>query len=234
MAIHKILDRQNEHSWHPFLIHHLLLSSLHLFSLTFTSLPPFPKNLIIMLFSFSIHPFLFHYLLLPFPILPHELAFFPTLSLSLSLFCLPLFLSSSLTTFSFAVSESSGLRILMLDVPSPTIVGESVELTCSYELEGDKLYSVKWSVFHQSSLSLPSLFLSSFFPIYLLFLGLRKIDIFRNRRELFNFSQLIFAVRILFSRRWIEIFLIQLVSWLNSIKLLDIWGFSACLSNFLG
>ncbi|XP_015789407.1 cell adhesion molecule 3-like isoform X3 [Tetranychus urticae] len=33
----------------------------------------------------------------------------------------------------------------MLDVPSPTILGEAVELTCSYELEPDlKLYSVKW------------------------------------------------------------------------------------------
>lgn len=34
----------------------------------------------------------------------------------------------------------------MLDVPSPTISGESIELTCSYELTKgkDKLYSVKW------------------------------------------------------------------------------------------
>ncbi|XP_053212076.1 uncharacterized protein LOC128395636 [Panonychus citri] len=36
------------------------------------------------------------------------------------------------------------LRIVDLRVPSPTIAGESVELTCSYDLEDDKLYSVKW------------------------------------------------------------------------------------------
>ncbi|XP_015794197.1 uncharacterized protein LOC107370745 [Tetranychus urticae] len=36
------------------------------------------------------------------------------------------------------------LKIVMLEVPSPTIAGESVELTCSYDLEDDKLYSVKW------------------------------------------------------------------------------------------
>lgn len=32
----------------------------------------------------------------------------------------------------------------MLDVPLTAVVGESIELTCSYDLEGDKLYSVKW------------------------------------------------------------------------------------------
>lgn len=32
----------------------------------------------------------------------------------------------------------------MLEVPSPSYVGESVELSCIYELENDKLYSVKW------------------------------------------------------------------------------------------
>ena len=39
---------------------------------------------------------------------------------------------------------SSALRIQMLDVPLTAVVGESIELTCSYDLEGDKLYSVKW------------------------------------------------------------------------------------------
>ena len=39
---------------------------------------------------------------------------------------------------------SSALRIQMLDVPLTSVVGESIELTCSYDLEGDKLYSVKW------------------------------------------------------------------------------------------
>lgn len=39
---------------------------------------------------------------------------------------------------------ASGLRISMLDIPSPVLVGESVELACSYDLEDDTLYSVKW------------------------------------------------------------------------------------------
>ncbi|KFM68176.1 hypothetical protein X975_03295, partial [Stegodyphus mimosarum] len=34
--------------------------------------------------------------------------------------------------------------MLMMDVPSPTNQGESVELICSYELDEDNLYSVKW------------------------------------------------------------------------------------------
>lgn len=34
--------------------------------------------------------------------------------------------------------------MLMMDVPSPTTQGESVELICSYKLDEDKLYSVKW------------------------------------------------------------------------------------------
>lgn len=37
------------------------------------------------------------------------------------------------------------LRLLMLDVPSPTILGESVELQCSFELDDDQLYSGKFS-----------------------------------------------------------------------------------------
>lgn len=36
------------------------------------------------------------------------------------------------------------IRMLMMDVPSPTTQGESVELICSYKLDEDKLYSVKW------------------------------------------------------------------------------------------
>ena len=38
----------------------------------------------------------------------------------------------------------SGLKIVMMDVPSPVTAGESVEMTCSYDLEGDRLYSVKY------------------------------------------------------------------------------------------
>jgi hypothetical protein len=45
---------------------------------------------------------------------------------------------------SVLISLSSGLKIVMLDVPSPVAAGESVELSCSYDLEGDRLYSVKY------------------------------------------------------------------------------------------
>ncbi|CAL1264478.1 unnamed protein product [Larinioides sclopetarius] len=43
-----------------------------------------------------------------------------------------------------AVLCLGAIRMLMMDVPSPTTQGESVELICSYELDEDKLYSVKW------------------------------------------------------------------------------------------
>ncbi|CAL1280667.1 unnamed protein product [Larinioides sclopetarius] len=36
------------------------------------------------------------------------------------------------------------LRMVMLDVPSAVNHGESVELSCIYELENDRLYSIKW------------------------------------------------------------------------------------------
>ncbi|GFS83745.1 uncharacterized protein TNCV_610811 [Trichonephila clavipes] len=34
--------------------------------------------------------------------------------------------------------------MVMLDVPSAVNQGESVELSCIYELENDRLYSIKW------------------------------------------------------------------------------------------
>ncbi|GBM18745.1 hypothetical protein AVEN_44304-1 [Araneus ventricosus] len=34
--------------------------------------------------------------------------------------------------------------MVMLDVPSAVNHGESVELSCIYELENDRLYSIKW------------------------------------------------------------------------------------------
>lgn len=42
------------------------------------------------------------------------------------------------------IEPGSSLRLLMLDVPSPIVVGDSVELTCSFEMDEDQLYSVKW------------------------------------------------------------------------------------------
>lgn len=41
-------------------------------------------------------------------------------------------------------TASSGLRIIVMDIPNPVAVGDSVELTCSFDLEGDSLYSVKF------------------------------------------------------------------------------------------
>lgn len=41
---------------------------------------------------------------------------------------------------------STSLKLVMLEVPSPSYNGESVELACIYELENDTLYSVKWQV----------------------------------------------------------------------------------------
>jgi hypothetical protein len=36
------------------------------------------------------------------------------------------------------------LKLIMLDIPSPAYVGESLELICSYDLGDDRLYSIKW------------------------------------------------------------------------------------------
>ncbi|XP_074593872.1 uncharacterized protein LOC141849447 isoform X2 [Brevipalpus obovatus] len=41
-------------------------------------------------------------------------------------------------------SEVWPLKIYRLEVPSPTISGQSVELKCNYEMGANKLYSVKW------------------------------------------------------------------------------------------
>lgn len=47
--------------------------------------------------------------------------------------------------FYFVVlSTVTALRMLMLEVPSPAVNGESVELRCSFDLENDNLYSIKW------------------------------------------------------------------------------------------
>lgn len=49
----------------------------------------------------------------------------------------------------------------MLDVPTPTKAGESVELSCIFDLEKDKLYSVKvgsWILFPEL---LPYLFIKN-------------------------------------------------------------------------
>ncbi|KAI2803091.1 hypothetical protein BLOT_007214 [Blomia tropicalis] len=39
---------------------------------------------------------------------------------------------------------SNALRITLLDIPSPLVMGESAELTCNYDLDDHTLYSFKW------------------------------------------------------------------------------------------
>ena len=41
-------------------------------------------------------------------------------------------------------SLASGLQIMVMDIPNPVAVGDSLELMCSFDLEGDSLYSVKF------------------------------------------------------------------------------------------
>nr|XP_046910388.1 uncharacterized protein LOC124491736 isoform X3 [Dermatophagoides farinae] len=43
-----------------------------------------------------------------------------------------------------SIPLSNCLKITLLDIPSPLVVGESAELTCNYDLEDNVLYSFKW------------------------------------------------------------------------------------------
>lgn len=36
------------------------------------------------------------------------------------------------------------LRLSQLDIPPTTIVGDTIEMSCLYELDNDSLYAVKW------------------------------------------------------------------------------------------
>ncbi|XP_064468840.1 uncharacterized protein LOC135383197 [Ornithodoros turicata] len=42
------------------------------------------------------------------------------------------------------VAKVCAVKLVNVDIPSPTTLGETVGLSCIYELDGDKLYSVKW------------------------------------------------------------------------------------------
>ncbi|XP_054719077.1 uncharacterized protein LOC129228422 [Uloborus diversus] len=53
-------------------------------------------------------------------------------------------LTTSWILLAKATVSLGAIRMLMMDVPSPTTQGETVELICSYELDEDNLYSVKW------------------------------------------------------------------------------------------
>nr|XP_046909744.1 uncharacterized protein LOC124491162 [Dermatophagoides farinae] len=68
-----------------------------------------------------------------------------TLLWTLSLICSKLITFKLLIIhFIFNFDIGISLRLVMLEVPSPSYAGESIELSCIYELEQDKLYSVKW------------------------------------------------------------------------------------------
>ncbi|XP_023323626.1 uncharacterized protein LOC111697752 [Eurytemora carolleeae] len=46
--------------------------------------------------------------------------------------------------FLFSAKGVLSLRLVSFSVPDHAIQGEDIELICKYDLEGDKLYSVKW------------------------------------------------------------------------------------------
>ncbi|XP_077565013.1 uncharacterized protein LOC144180558 [Haemaphysalis longicornis] len=50
----------------------------------------------------------------------------------------------ALVTLSLVAQGTKGLRLLRLDVPSVARSGDPIWLNCSYDLERDQLYSVKW------------------------------------------------------------------------------------------
>ena len=49
-------------------------------------------------------------------------------------------------TFKLFVSGALSIRLTSSSIPSHAIRNDRVELVCNYDMEGDKLYSVKWSV----------------------------------------------------------------------------------------
>ncbi|KAK8787445.1 hypothetical protein V5799_022779 [Amblyomma americanum] len=55
--------------------------------------------------------------------------------------------TNDVLTLSAGLSE--GLRLVRLDMPSAVIRGDPVWLNCSFDLEADDLYSVKWYKNHR-------------------------------------------------------------------------------------
>jgi len=52
---------------------------------------------------------------------------------------------TNIVKFALIVSTGvSGLELVKFSIPDHAIQGENVELLCDYDLQGDKLYSVKW------------------------------------------------------------------------------------------
>merc|ERR1712223_60479 len=45
---------------------------------------------------------------------------------------------------SYGIQKATGIRLLNVEIPPHAIRGNNAKLTCKYDLEGDKLYSIKW------------------------------------------------------------------------------------------
>lgn len=56
---------------------------------------------------------------------------------------------SSSRVFRSVAGTARGLRLVRLDMPSVVIRGDPVWLNCSFDLESDDLYSVKWYKSHR-------------------------------------------------------------------------------------
>ena len=52
----------------------------------------------------------------------------------------------SIQSYLLYVLGVSSIRLTSSSIPSHAIRNDRVELVCNYDMEGDKLYSVKWSV----------------------------------------------------------------------------------------
>lgn len=46
--------------------------------------------------------------------------------------------------FLTGIDKSTGIRLLNVDIPPHAIRGQDARMTCKYDLQGDKLYSIKW------------------------------------------------------------------------------------------
>jgi len=45
---------------------------------------------------------------------------------------------------SFGIHKSTGIKLLKVEIPPHAIRGQDARLICKYDMEGDKLYSIKW------------------------------------------------------------------------------------------
>ena len=58
------------------------------------------------------------------------------------------YISSYLThiyyLFFAGIHKSTGIKLLKVEIPPHAIRGQDARLICKYDMEGDKLYSIKW------------------------------------------------------------------------------------------